>query len=36
MFEEFKNALSLYKFYKGTITCLIESFDENMEIRLVV
>ena len=36
MFEEFKNALSLYKFYKGTITWLIESFDENMDIRLVV
>ena len=36
MFEDFKNVLSLHKFYKGTITWLIESFDENMDIRLVV
>ena len=36
MFEEFKNVLSLYKFCKGTIAWLIESFDENVDIRLVV
>ena len=36
MFEEFKNVLSLYEFYRGTITWLIESFDENMDISLVV
>ena len=36
MFEEFKNVLSLYEFYKGTITWLIESFDENKNIRLVI
>ena len=28
--------MSLYEFYKGTITWLIERLDENMEIRLVV
>ena len=36
MFDEFKNVLSLYEFYKGTITWLIESFDENKNIRLVI
>ena len=35
-FEEYQIVLSLYKFYKETITWLIESFDEKKEIKLVV
>ena len=35
-FEEFQIVLSLYEFYEGTITWLIESFDEKKEIRLIV
>ena len=35
-FEEFQNVLLFCKFYKGTITWFIESFDEKKEIRFVV